>query len=75
MDIEIAERHLAQAEEHVALGERNIARQKGIITRLKAGGHDTAEARELLEAFENMQIQHVAHRDRLMKEISDAHRS
>ena len=61
--------HLAQSREQVALGEKHIARQHEIISELDRDGHGTTEARALLVQFEEMQVEHVKHRDRLEKEL------
>ncbi len=42
------ERHLAQADRHLAETEARLARQRALIGELKADGHDTAKAEELL---------------------------
>ena len=57
--------HLALAKQHVALGEKHITRQREIIADLELGGHDTTEAELLLRQFEELQVQHTSHRDRL----------
>jgi len=59
------EDHLRHAEERVALGERNIVRQRQIIARLRAEGHDPRGAEKLLRAFEELQRGLVASRDSL----------
>jgi hypothetical protein len=63
--------HLKQAQLHVALGEKPIARQYDIISELERDGNnsDADQARELLATFEEMQEEHIAHRDRLEREL------
>jgi type II secretory pathway predicted ATPase ExeA len=60
--------HLEQAERHVAQGEKHIAAQELIVSDLARLGHDTTEARKLLENFYTSQVQHIEHRDRLRRD-------
>lgn len=69
MDRGMVEKHLQQALEHVALGGRHIARQREIVAQLTDRGSDASEARRLLEVFEESQVLHVAHLDRLKAEL------
>lgn len=66
-DIQLA--HLQEAERHVAVGERHIAEQERRIAELDRDGHDTKQARELLETFRTLQAEHLAHRDHILKEL------
>jgi len=61
--------HLEQAERHVAQGKRHITEQQDLIAELARHGHDTADARKLLDNFYASQMQHVQHRDRILKEL------
>jgi hypothetical protein len=70
MDRAMIEAHLAQCEEHIALGVRIIDRQRAVAAVLERGGHDTTPAKRLLQTFEDLQIEHVAHRDRLADELA-----
>ena len=70
MDRHILNRHLAQVEEHVCLGEQHIARQHEIIAALRASGRDTTRALALVRQFEEMQVLHLAHRDRLLRKLA-----
>jgi hypothetical protein len=63
--------HLAQAERHVAQSQEHIAKQTAIVARLEVDGHDTAEARILLRLFVDLQVEHQAHRDRLLKALGE----
>ncbi|TGQ71001.1 hypothetical protein EN829_001030 [Mesorhizobium sp. M00.F.Ca.ET.186.01.1.1] len=58
---------LALLEQHVLLGERHIARQREIVADFQDRGFRADLAEELLELFEEMQLLHIAHRDRLRK--------
>jgi hypothetical protein len=61
--------YLAQAERHVKEGQDVLSRQHKTIAELKRGGHDAADALQLLADFEEIQALHVADRDRLRKEL------
>lgn len=69
MDRCIVEKHLQQALEHVALGGQHIARQREIVAQLTNRGSDASDARRLLKVFEESQLLHVAHLDRLKAEL------
>lgn len=70
MDRGMLEQHLAMVEGHVFLGEGHIARQHELIAKLERNGRDSGEARSLLGSFEEMQVMHLAHRDRLQRELA-----
>ena len=63
------EERLARAEQTAALGRSHIARQRQIVADLGTGGDDARQARELLRIFEELQVQHEAHRDRLRAQV------
>jgi hypothetical protein len=65
-------RHLAEAEEHIAVGEKNLARQRELIAKLERDKHDTAQARALLDQFEELQSMHLADRERILRELSES---
>jgi hypothetical protein len=69
MDREMLAAHLAMAERHVRLGEKHIGRQMGIIARLEKRGYDASEVWALMWRLEELQQLHVAHRDRLKREL------
>ena len=62
--------HLRQAREHVALGERHLARQREIVGEYERLGLDVASAAWLLSLFEELQVLHVAGRDRLEEQLA-----
>ena len=68
MDKEAIRQHLVVAQQHVELGERHIKRQREIVEELDS---DQRSARSLLTTFEEMQVTHVADRDRL-QDLLDA---
>jgi hypothetical protein len=63
--------HLALARKHVADGERHVRRQREIVAELDRGAHDTSQGKDLLRLFEELQVFHVSHRDRLLNELSE----
>ena len=69
MDLSMVRQHLAEAEEHVALGERHIARQVQIIDELARANQLTGLAFDLLDNYCQLQVCHIAHRDRIRKQI------
>jgi hypothetical protein len=69
MDRKMLEDHLTLAKQHVALGEQHIALQHQIIKDLERSGNDITLAAELLATFEKTQLQHIADRDRLQREL------
>jgi hypothetical protein len=73
MDRAMIERHLVQAEGHVTLGRQHLARQVEIVADLKRGGHVAVaeSASEILQTLQESQMQHEAHRDRLLKELQE----
>ncbi|RVD33785.1 hypothetical protein EN742_28990 [Mesorhizobium sp. M4A.F.Ca.ET.020.02.1.1] len=57
---------LAMLEQHVLLGQRHIARQREIVADFHHKGFRADLAEDLLTLFEQMQLLHVAHRDRIL---------
>jgi hypothetical protein len=72
MDLPMVRQHLAEAEQHVALGERHIARQAQIIDELARAGRDTRLAFALFKNYCELQVCHLAHRDRVRKQLDAA---
>jgi hypothetical protein len=70
MDNALWKEHLAKAEQAVADSERHIARQKELIAELERDGHSGQAARELLAQFESVQAVHIAHRNRLRRDLN-----
>lgn len=62
-------RHLKQAEEHVRSGARHISDQELRIADFELYGHDTILARALLETFRHIQVELIAHRDLILREL------
>ena len=63
--------HLADAERHIADGARHIFEQELRLAFIERRGHDSKLARDLLETFRRMQVQHVAHRDVIVNELGE----
>ena len=72
MDRTVLLRRWEQAESHIAVGERHIARQRQIIAMLEGNGLDARHARSSLTLFEEMQVLHIANRDRLVEALQNA---
>jgi hypothetical protein len=63
------QRHLTQAERHVA-GRGCVERQKELVTKLHADGHNTESAIRLLDTLMISQGSHEEHLDRLRNSAS-----
>jgi hypothetical protein len=70
MERAILERHLAEAEAHVSTGKINIERQGELVAKLERCGHNSAEARDQLIKFVDLQSMHVADRVRTEMELA-----
>ena len=55
----------------MALSEEYIRIQRERGAELERDGHDASDARGLLELFEELQSMHVAHRDRLVRQLGN----
>jgi len=62
---------LTLAEERVSAAEACIHRQRDLINTLRRSGYDTTDADALLVAFEKVQAQFIAYRDRLLDELEE----
>lgn len=69
MDISMHLRHLAEAERHIASGIEHISKQELCIADLDYRGQDSTLARSLLQTFCFLQAEHIAHRDRILREL------
>jgi hypothetical protein len=69
MDRGVLLQHLAQAERHVAEGEQLLLRQEELIAELDRDGHDTEEARVILDTLRETQALHLQDRDRIIREL------
>ena len=66
MDQGVLQQHLAQAERHIAQGVVHLARQRALIAELHRAGHDTDEARAILDSLMETQVLHQQDRERLL---------
>jgi len=71
MDKAMMQDHLEQARRHVADGDKHVARQRKLVAKLDRDGHDSSEARRLLQQFEELQRLHIGDRDRLVKKLAE----
>jgi hypothetical protein len=69
MDLSITREYLAEAERHIALSNRHIARQVEIIEELGRSGCPIDLALDVLETYREVHAAHIAHRDRIRKEL------
>lgn len=67
----LLDQHLAQAEAHIVFGEGLIAQQMELLDRLATAGLDTIQAQRLLDQFEGLQLEHIAHREWLLKKLAE----
>jgi hypothetical protein len=72
MDQGTLQRHLAQAERHVAQGVVHLARQRALIDELDRAGHDTTDARAVLDTLTETQVLHEQDREHLLGLASQA---
>jgi hypothetical protein len=61
--------HLALADTHIEEGERRIEQLRKRIAVMERSGRHTPKSRDLLRALQQTQALHIAHRDRLRKEV------
>jgi hypothetical protein len=64
------QQHLAQAERHIARGVVHLARQRELIAELDRAGHDTEEARAILDTLMETQVLHLHDRELLLGLVS-----
>jgi hypothetical protein len=62
-------KELADAQKRAAEGRAHIAHQREVIEILGRDGHDTAQAKELLDTLLETQALHEESVERLMKEL------
>lgn len=70
MDYQTLVDHLTQAEEHVAKGAALVERERAILEELRRDGHATASSEQLLKTLEETQQLHVAHLERIRRELA-----
>jgi Spy/CpxP family protein refolding chaperone len=62
-------RQLVEAERHVAESEEHVSTQEGLIAELDRDGHDTTEAKALLETMRQTQALHRQDVVRILKSL------
>jgi hypothetical protein len=70
-DRDIARRHLELANKHVAQGQRLVEAQLALVARLERDGHNTLEAKILLEQFEQILALQIETRDQILRELGE----
>ena len=71
MNRDLLLRNLAQAERHVARGNEHISRQESLIAEMDRRGHDTVDARRLLDTLRETQALHRQDVGRLLRELEN----
>ena len=71
MNRDLLLRHLAQAERHVARGNEHISRQESLIAEMDRHGHNTMDARKLLDTLRKTQALHRQDMERLLRELEN----
>ena len=69
MDKALTLQRLAETERHVRRGQLHLTWQTNILSGLEQDGHDITQAKALLLFFEEIQAEHISHRNRLLKEM------
>jgi hypothetical protein len=71
VDRETALQHLELANKHVAEGQKRIDAQLALVAKLARDGHDTLQAKSLLEQFEQTLALQLETRDRIVQELGE----
>ena len=61
---------LATTEKHIQEGDARIRRQREIIEQIERPGQNPSAAQELLDAFERLQLETIAERERLKAKLA-----
>ena len=67
----MARQHLALANKHVAEGQKRIDTQLALVAKLARDGHDTLQAKSLLQQFEDTLALQLETRDRIVQELGE----
>lgn len=71
IDADIVRQHLKLANKHVSEGQQRVEAQLALVARLERDGHNTLQAKRLLEQFEQiLALQHQT-RDRIIQELGE----
>jgi hypothetical protein len=71
LDRDVALHHLELANEHVLEGQQRVEAQLDLMFKLERRGHDTLQAKMLLEQFERTLALQIDTRDRIMRELAE----
>jgi hypothetical protein len=66
------EQELAQADRHIVDARARMALQLNVMRRLEADGRDAAQAKSLYRDIEDGLERMLAHRERIVRELSKA---
>jgi len=69
MDREAEVERLGQSDRHIATAEQHITKQRLLLDNLRADGHDTKVAEEMLTGFEHNLKTLLEHRELILKTI------
>ena len=69
-ELETEREHLVKADCDIAEGERRVSAQLLLVERLREGGHDSANAEQLLLILQQTLEAWQGHRDLILKEIA-----
>jgi hypothetical protein len=75
VDRETAAQHSELANKHVSEGQRRVEAQLALVAKLERGGHDTLQAKILLEQFERTLALQIETRDQIMGELGESSKS
>jgi hypothetical protein len=64
--------HLDLAERHVSQGRERVHKQAALLARLERDGHNTEQAKSLLEQLERALSLQIESRDRIQRELDTA---
>jgi len=70
MDRARLQQHLVDAEQHVADGAQHITKQESLIAQLDRDGHDTMEAKKVLDTLRRTQALLVERRNHILRELA-----
>jgi hypothetical protein len=71
VDQNLARQHLELANKHVADGQKRIEAQLALVARLERDGHDTVQAKSLLQQFEETLTLQLETRNRIVQELGE----
>jgi hypothetical protein len=72
MNRELLLERLDATEKQIARADHLIQKQKAIVSGLERSGHNAAQARELLEQFEESKAAKIALRDEILAQVKSS---